>query len=486
MLRLAIAAFAASLCIGAVQAQTLRGGPIEHLPTDYDDAAIDQRFREAIQRSKELGLDRPGIPEVSATGNLGFPLRLRPNSKAFRSTGISNFVDLDASAGLKDFSCRQRTYDGHRGIDLFTWPYAWRMMAAREVEIVAAAPGTIVNKDDDNFDRQCAATGADGNFVIVRQDDGLLAMYWHMKKGSVTKKAIGQRVVEGEVLGLVGSSGNSTGPHLHFELRRDSNQTVVDPWQGKCGATARTLWRHQPEDIDTDFLRLATHSIQPPSPSGCADPNPGYSNRFLPGDPVWGVVYLRDQTPSTPVQMSLIKPDGQVHTSATSSSLPQIYVATWWWLPATIPSTGASGIWRLRATLEGKTREHSFVVGRALRPTTIAVSRKPASIALGAGAVAEFTVTVRNTGTQQAVGCSIVPDVPLAADWSTLQIVPAVSVEQTDRNFELDAGKAKRFKLTIAPKRRYKAKSITVPIRTACINANAPQSSKLTDAKLTF
>ena len=133
MLRLIVAGLAASACIGLAQAQTLRGGPIERLPTDYDAAAIDQRFREAITRSRELGLDRPGAPEVSATGNLGFPLRLRPNSKAFRSVGISNFVDLDASTRLKDFSCRQRTYDGHRGIDLFTWPYAWRMMAAKEV-----------------------------------------------------------------------------------------------------------------------------------------------------------------------------------------------------------------------------------------------------------------------------------------------------------------------------------------------------------------
>ncbi len=205
----------------------------------------------------------------------------------------------------------------------------------------------------------------------------------------------------------------------------------------------------------------------------------------MPGDPVWAVVYLRDQTPTAPVQMSLIKPNGDVHTSATSWPISQVYAASWWWLPATIPTTGASGIWRLRATLQGKTREHSFVVGRPLRPTTLAVSRTPSSIALGANALADFTVTVRNTGTEQAVGCSIVPDAPLAATWNVLQTVPAVPPDQTNRNFELDPGQAKRFKLTIDPKPAYKAKSIAIPIRAACINANAPQS-RSTEARLTF
>ena len=49
--------------------------------------------------------------------------------------------------------------------------------------------------------------------------DGSVAWYGHMKAGSLTNKAVGQTVSSGEYLGIVGSSGNSTGPHLHFGIR---------------------------------------------------------------------------------------------------------------------------------------------------------------------------------------------------------------------------------------------------------------------------
>ena len=107
-----------------------------------DTAATQQMLREA---RAALGLERRVVPQINNTGPLYFPLRLRPASKAFRGGGISNFVDLNASTALKDFMCGRRTYDGHRGIDFTLFPYAWRMMDGGEVEIVAAAPGSIVS-----------------------------------------------------------------------------------------------------------------------------------------------------------------------------------------------------------------------------------------------------------------------------------------------------------------------------------------------------
>jgi hypothetical protein len=60
-----------------------------------------------------------------------------------------------------------------------------------------------------------------GNFVIVRLASGVFVLYGHLDPGSVTVAA-GQRVAEGSRLGLIGSSGNSTTPHLHF-------QTLTEP-----------------------------------------------------------------------------------------------------------------------------------------------------------------------------------------------------------------------------------------------------------------
>ena len=71
-----------------------------------------------------------------------------------------------------------------------------------------------------------------GNAVVIDHGSGLRAIYAHMSKISV--KA-GQEVEEGQEIGLVGSTGNSTGPHLHLEVR-------VSPW------------RYNNKDVDPEAL----------------------------------------------------------------------------------------------------------------------------------------------------------------------------------------------------------------------------------------
>ena len=57
-----------------------------------------------------------------------------------------------------------------------------------------------------------------GEYVIINHHDGTMTLYAHMLAGS-RKVSQGQEVSQGQVLGTVGSTGNSTGPHLHFEVR---------------------------------------------------------------------------------------------------------------------------------------------------------------------------------------------------------------------------------------------------------------------------
>jgi murein DD-endopeptidase MepM/ murein hydrolase activator NlpD len=68
------------------------------------------------------------------------------------------------------------------------------------------------------------SSGGYGNYVVIAHAGGLNTLYGHLSTALV---AVGQAVTQGTVVGLEGSTGNSTGAHLHFELR--INQTPINP-----------------------------------------------------------------------------------------------------------------------------------------------------------------------------------------------------------------------------------------------------------------
>jgi uncharacterized protein (TIGR03382 family) len=158
-----------------------------------------------------------------------------PGSDAHRQHFyVTAYRDLTgAGGGLKDWGCGTKTYDGHRGTDMGVGGFAG-MDAGRDV--VAAAPGVVTATHDGSFDRcttgDCAGGGGWGNYVAIKHADGKITYYAHLKKYSVAV-AVGDTVTCGQKLGEVGSSGSSTGPHLHFEPR--VNNVSDDPFTGACG-----------------------------------------------------------------------------------------------------------------------------------------------------------------------------------------------------------------------------------------------------------
>ena len=84
--------------------------------------------------------------------------------------------------------------------------------------------------------------GGAGNYVRLAHASGYKSYYFHMNKGSVTTKAIGSSIACGEQIGGVGTSGNSSGLHLHFEVRL--NGTADDPYSGPCGGPV-SWWVNQ-------------------------------------------------------------------------------------------------------------------------------------------------------------------------------------------------------------------------------------------------
>ena len=101
-----------------------------------------------------------------------------------------------------------KRWKAHLGID-----YA----ARRGTPIVAAASGRIVH---------AGRMGAYGKLIRVRHKDGYETRYAHMKSYRRGMKR-GKRVKKGQTIGYVGTTGRSTGPHLHFELRK--NGRAINP-----------------------------------------------------------------------------------------------------------------------------------------------------------------------------------------------------------------------------------------------------------------
>lgn len=189
-----------------------------------------------------------GIPLQSSAQAPALALELPIDCALPDRCAVQFHVDRRRGAEVGDFRCGRLSYDSHRGTD-------FRVFAREDfdagIAVLAAAPGKVVAIRDGMEDIDVATLGRDkvegragGNQVVLSHDDGWETHYWHLRKGSIAVRP-GQTVVAGATLGLVGLSGDTNFPHLHFELRRNRG-LIVDPFDagdgGGCGASAQSLW----------------------------------------------------------------------------------------------------------------------------------------------------------------------------------------------------------------------------------------------------
>jgi peptidase M23-like protein len=343
-----------------------RAGQAQPCLTDEQRQAIKAEIQRSTAELRTAGL----LPFVDvAQVGLAWPVRGATPMGDPGVHGISNFVDQNGAYpnAVLDYDCGGRTYDlasgyNHRGTDMFTWPYPWLRMDRSEVHIVAGAPGTIVYKSDGNPDRTCSGSAATNwNAVYVEHADGSTAWYGHMKNGSPTAKTVGQTVATGEYLGVVGSSGNSTGPHLHFELY-DPADALIDPYFGPCNTlNLTTWWTAQRPYRDSAINKLATHSAPPVFPACPQAETPNLTNNFAPGVVAYFAAYYRDHVAGQQTQYSIQTPDGFDWRTWNSTAMTTYDAAYWyyWW---TLPASPPLGRWNFRAVYQGTTYNHGFNV----------------------------------------------------------------------------------------------------------------------------
>ncbi len=145
---------------------------------------------------------------------------------------LVNYVDWGAADTVKDNHCSSKSYDGHQGSDFVL--KSFRQMD-EGVNVLAADSGVVIFTHDGEFDREkdSVISKGLGNYIGITHDGNLQTYYGHLKKNSLLVDE-DDTVYAGQVIAQVASSGNSTDPHLHFELWYDST-FYIDPFQGPCG-----------------------------------------------------------------------------------------------------------------------------------------------------------------------------------------------------------------------------------------------------------
>ncbi len=318
---------------------------------------------------KLLGLES-NIQSRALTTSLNWPIQAASGFTDCDYYFIGAYVDQNTSTGvIQDYDCGTNTYDGHHGTDIAAWPYGFYKMENNQVEVIAAAPGTIIQKADGNFDRNCSSNSLTANSIIIQHADGTEALYWHMKNNSVTTKLVGQTVVAGEYLGIVGSSGSSSGPHLHFEVWSGStNTTYNDPFSGACNTiNASSWWNVQKPHTNSAVIKVSTNTTDIALPGCPTTETPNEADTFA--IPFQGLglspgyakfyIFIRDDVSGLSANCEILNPNGSTFSSwtYTSTANNKTYIRGYSKLLPTI-----SGTYTFRATYNGLTCSKNFEI----------------------------------------------------------------------------------------------------------------------------
>ena len=140
----------------------------------------------------------PGAPPIKAQVEKAGPV----TRQIVFSAPVRGYA-INSAFGLRKLAIEAKAR-AHKGVDI---------AAPKGTSVFTAAEGQVARTGHD--------AGGYGNFIEVRHPNGMTTLYGHLSRIDV---ASGDSLTPGQRIGLVGSTGYSTGPHLHFEVRRNGAQ----------------------------------------------------------------------------------------------------------------------------------------------------------------------------------------------------------------------------------------------------------------------
>jgi len=359
-------AAAICVCLALPALAQNRGGGTGGGPVGEHGVCLDEAVRAAL-------VGTPG-PTYGPRTPILFPFYPQGGT-FFGDLDCSNFVDLDPTPVRRDYGCTALVANGHAGIDS-----ALRSFGEMDigVPVFAALPGVVVLREDGQFDRNTGGSSQSGNLVALSHPGGVLTYYLHLRNGSVAVN-LGDSVAAGQQLGLTASSGNSFGPHLHFEVR--DNGVVYEPFAGACRPGAPG-WLNQPARPTTTYLNDAAPSyVDLGTVPGWPHASPRTGQLALTDDYHWLWIDVQWLPPNSTYRQRWIRPDGSlewetpVYPFNNAEFYGRAWYWFWWWIDGMHHITGT---WRLQVEINGALLLDAPVEVRGQR--TAGFNRPPAAL----------------------------------------------------------------------------------------------------------
>ena len=325
------------------------------------------------EHTVEINIDPDDLVEETNENDNSFTFTFTPESgtppakmiwptvaEPYTELGLTNYVDVDPTSGVADYTGGNAAYDGHSAIDAGVVDF--RAMD-KGSGIVAALDGTVIDIHDGEYDRHTSwgSPSPNANYVILDHGDGWTTRYWHLRKDSVAVQ-IGDTVSAGDFLGLMGSSGRSTGVHIHFNIFRHNRpiETFFD---------AETYWV-DPIDYVGDQVHFLDSGVSNYDINDHLKEGPSQALHFNQDSGQVTYVWARFNglRESDLVEYVWRRPNGNIYTTG-SFNVPQDYSNSVWYFSRTLPTTPDAGTWVVEFNVEGtKLGEQEFFVSAAGEP----------------------------------------------------------------------------------------------------------------------